>query len=223
VSVDPRAEHLRAWEALPWVANGRATPEQARVVTEHLAHCEDCRAELAWQQRLHAALAEGATPLQAGSDTTGDPDTDTEAGLQRLLARLDDAPEQVQPAPAGRVSRLTWALAAAVVLQAAGLGVMSLHVGSGPDADGEFRTLSDPTPTAPAATLRVLPDAAMRLADWQALLEVQGLQVVAGPNSAGAYALGPAPGAAVLPPAQVLARLRGTPGIRLAEPIVGTP
>lgn len=223
MSIDPRAEHLRAWETLPWVANGRATPEQARIVAEHLAHCEDCRAELAWQQRLHAALAESAAPPQAGPGTTATDDPDTEAGLRRLLARLDDAPEQMPPAPGGRGSRLTWALAAAVVLQAAGLGVMSLHLGSGPGTDGDFRTLSDPAPAATAATLRVLPDAGMRLADWQALLEAQRLQVVAGPNAAGAYALGPLPGAAALPPAQVLARLRGAPGIRLAEPITATP
>lgn len=222
MSRDHPTEHLRAWEALPWVANGRATPEQARLVAEHLAQCEDCRAELAWQQRLHAALAEGGAPQQADA---GHPDSDpeTEAGLQRLLARLDDLPEQLAPAPPGRVSRLTWALAAAVVLQAAGLGVMSLHLGSAPEADGEFHTLSEPATGAPAATLRVLPDAGMRLADWHALLQAQGLQVVGGPNTAGAYALAPAPGAAAGSPAQVLARLRGAPGIRLAEPIGGTP
>lgn len=220
MSRDHPTEHLRAWETLPWVANGRATPEQAQLVAEHLAQCADCRAELAWQQHLHAALAEDGASRQAEA---GNPDAETEASLQRLLARLDDLPEHLPPAPPGRVSRLTWALAAAVVLQAAGLGVMSLQLGSGPVADGEFRTLSEPAAGTTVATLRVLPDAGLRLADWQALLQAHGLQVVGGPNAAGAYALAPAPGAAARPPAQVLARLRGTPGIRLAEPIGGMP
>lgn len=216
---DPRIEHLRAWDALPWVANGRATPEQVRWVTEHLAGCEDCRAELAWQQRLVATMAgDAADPAEAR-------DPDTEAGLEHLLGRLDAVLEQAPSASAsGRgLPRLTWALAAAVVAQAVGLGVMSLQLAAAPEAEAEFRTLSEAPRAAPMATLRVLPDAGMLLADWQALLQAQGLQVVAGPNAAGAYALAPAPGQVAAPADQVLARLRATPGVRLAEPIGGAP
>jgi len=217
---DPRPEHLRAWEALPWVVNGRATTEQARWVAEHVAQCEDCRAELAWQQRLHDALA------AAPADQPADPAVD--AGLQRLLARLDDAVED-QPSPAAgitaapsRSQRLIWALAAAVVVQAVGLGVMSWQLG-GASSEG-YRTLSEsPGPTAAAATLRVLPDTTMTLAQWQALLQALGLQVVNGPNAGGAYALAPISGTAALPRDSVLARLRASPGIRLAEPIGPTP
>jgi hypothetical protein len=221
---DPRPEHLRAWEALPWVVNGRATPEQARWVADHVAGCEDCRAELAWQQRLHDALA---TPTDvAATASTSDPAA--EAGLQRLLARLDDAVEE-QPAPVSpvivtppRSHRLTWALAAAVFVQAIGLGVMSLQLGSVGDAG--YRTLSEgPGPSAPAATLRVLPDSMMTLAQWQALLQALELQVVSGPNASGAYALAPAPSATPLPRVGALARLRASPGIRLAEPIGTSP
>lgn len=217
---DPRPDHLRAWEALPWVVNGRATPEQSRWVAEHVAGCEDCRAELAWQQRLHDALA---TPGAAAPGA----DPSTEAGLQRLLARLDDVADDPQPAPvlaaASRAPhRLTWVLAAAVVVQAVGLGVMSLQLGSAGD-NSSYRTLSEgPGAATPQATLRVLPESTMTLAQWQALLQALELQVVSGPNAGGAYALAPAPGTAK-PRDTALARLRASPGIRLAEPIGSTP
>jgi hypothetical protein len=223
---DPRPDHLRAWEALPWVVNGRATPEQARWVADHVAGCEDCRAELAWQQRLHDALA------GPGEAATADPAT--EAGLQRLLARLDDVADEPQPAPviaaASRTPhRLTWALAAAVVVQAVGLGVMSLQLGTAGDngangANATYRTLSEGAGLArPSATLRVLPDATMTLAQWQTLLQTQGLQVVNGPNASGAYALAPSPGTPARPRDMALAQLRASPGIRLAEPIGAAP
>jgi hypothetical protein len=207
-------DHLRAWEALPWVANGRATPEQSAMVAEHVADCPDCRAELDWQRRLHAAMSMGAVP--------GEDEAVAEAGLQRLLARLD-GPAERQPVGARPGSRLTWALAAAVVVQAVGLGVLGLQLGqlggADPHAAGDYRTLTDSGPALPAATLRVLPDASMTLSAWHATLDAQGLQVIGGPNAAGAYALAPAPTAAARSAAEVLARLRATPGIRLAEPL----
>jgi hypothetical protein len=206
---DHAPEHLRAWEALPWIANGRATPEQAALVEAHLPHCADCREELEWQRRMQAAL-------QRAVDTA-DADAESERSLQALMARLDDAPEQGQPA-AGPRSKLTLALAAAVVLQAVGIGALSLQLWSA-EPDEAYRTLSSETATAPVATLRVLPDPGLSLADWQALLQAQGLQAVGGPNSAGAYALAPAPGATALPRDEALAALRANPGVRLAEPI----
>lgn len=212
-----RADHLRAWDLLPWVVNGRATAEQVQWVEAHLAGCEDCRAELAWQRSLRDAVAAPAAV------TAGDP----EASLQRLMARLD-VPAESQPAPLPTPSQggpryLTQALAAAVVAQAIGLGLLSLHwwPGAGHDAGPSYQTLS--TPSATLGTLRVLPDGAMTQADWRALLQAQGLQVVAGPNAAGAYALAPVAGASALPRTEALAHLRAHPGIRLAEPIGEAP
>lgn len=206
---DHAPEHLRAWEALPWIANGRATPEQAALVEAHLPRCADCREELEWQRRMQAAL-------QRAVDTA-DADAESERSLQALMTRLDDAPEQGQPA-AGPRSKLTFALAAAVVLQAVGIGALSLQLWSA-EPDDAYRTLSSEPATAPVATLRVLPDPGLSLAGWQALLQAQGLQTVGGPNSAGAYTLAPAPGAAALPRDEALAALRASPGVRLAEPI----
>lgn len=212
---DHAPEHLRAWEALPWVANGRATPEQATLVEAHLPHCADCREELEWQRRMQAALARAVDAADA--------DAESERSLQALMARLDDAPEQSQPT-AGPRSKLTFALAAAVVVQAAGIGALSLQLWSADPNDG-YRTLSTEPVAAAAgpATLRVLPDPGLSLADWQALLQAQGLQAVGAPNSVGAYALAPAPGAPARPRDDTLAALRASPGVRLAEPIGPTP
>ncbi len=210
-----QADHLRAWDLLPWVVNGRATAEQAQWVEAHVAGCDDCRAELAWQRSLRDAIA--APPATAA----GEP----EAALQRLMARLDVPPEAqpAPPAPSHGPRYLTQALAAAVVAQAIGLGLLSLHLwpGTGRDASPDYQTLSEPA--AAAGTLRVLPDGAMTQADWRALLQAQGLQVVAGPNAAGAYALAPVAGAGALPRGVALAHLRASPGIRLAEPIGEAP
>lgn len=207
--IDLPPDHLRAWEALPWVANGRATPEQAALVEAHLPHCADCRDELDWQRRMQAAL-------QRAVDNA-DADAESERSLQALMARLDDAPEQGAPAPGGR--RLTFALAAAVVLQAIGLGALSLQLWWAEPGDAGYRTLSNAVAAPASATLRVLPDPGLSLAGWQALLQAQGLRVVDGPNSAGAYAVAPLPGVATRSTEQALAALRAQPGVRLAEPI----
>jgi hypothetical protein len=220
-----RLEHLPVWEAIPWVVNGRATAPQQRLVANHVAQCEDCRAELELQRQLHAALAcppaiDTGTPARPDGAATPEAaeEAEIEAGLQRLLARLDDAPE-VQPLPRDAATpparRLTLALAAAVVVQAIGLGVLGLRQAAEP----AYRTLSESPSAASTATLRVLPDSGMTLAEWQAMLQALGLQVVQGPNAAGAYGLAPAPGVPARSPSDQVARLRATPGIRLAERI----
>ena len=218
VRTPPGADHLLAWAAMPWVLNGSASEAQRRSLAEHLAHCEDCRSEFEHQQRLQHAMSL-PPPMPA---------VDAEAGLQRLLARIDAPQDQESPdrTPSGsRASRWTVrALAAAVVVQAVGLGVMSLQLRGSDDA-AVYRTLSQPAAAPGAATLRVVPDAAMTLEGWNALLRSLQLQVVGGPNEMGAYALAPiasVPPATSTPPT-TLDRLRAAPGIRLAEPIVAAP
>lgn len=208
---DDRAEHLRVWESLPWVVNGQATPEQACLVANHLGHCEDCRAELALQQRLRSALV-------ANED---EPQESVDSGLLRLLERIDEATQaQATVPPPWASRRMTQALVAAVLVQAVGLGVLGLdrwRAGSG-DA---YRTLAEARSV--QGRWLVVPDATMTLAQWQALLQAQGLQVAGGPNAAGAYTLGPAAGAASQPAAATLSRLRALPQLRLAEPLAGAP
>jgi hypothetical protein len=199
---DAMTEHRRAWDAIPWVINGSAAEEQRAEVERHIAHCSDCAAEFERQQLVKQALE-----LQPA------PTLDGEAGLQSLLARID-AP--AAEAPVRRSSRLPLALAAAVAVQAVALGLLSLKLWSG---DG-YQTYTEPSAAGtPAAMLRVVPDAAMRLDDWNALLRTSGLSVVDGPNAVGAYTLAASGGEPRLP--ELLARLRAAPGVRLAEPVAG--
>ncbi|TBR39480.1 MULTISPECIES: anti-sigma factor family protein [Dyella] len=191
----------RAWEAMPWVLQDVASEDQDQWLMEHMAQCEDCRAEFAQQSRLRQAMS-----------LPSDVPVDVHAGLRRLMARLD-APQAESLPATRRTGWITRALAAAVVMQAIGIGALGMRLWSEPSAPGNFRTLSDPVVTTQAGAIHVVPETGMTLADWNALLQQQHLQIIAGPNDVGAYTLAPTNGR----PADV-ASLRATKGIRLAEP-----
>jgi hypothetical protein len=109
-------------------------------------------------------------------------------------------------------------LLAAVLIQAAGLtAVLATHLPVAPAP--RYRTLGQEPAAIPAGTIRVVPDAAMALTDWNALLHVLRLRVVGGPDAAGAYIVVPISPAATT--RHVLQQLRATRGVRLAEALVG--
>jgi hypothetical protein len=200
----------RAWEAMPWVLHKSAPHDQQAWLAAHLAHCAACTLEFAQQTRLRQALA-----------LPSDIPLDANAGLARLLARID-APDVQEAAP--RRTRATQgfmrALVAVVLLQALGIGALGLKLWS-ENANPPYRTLSQATAPVAPGTLHVVPDPSMKLAEWNSLLHGLGLQVAGGPNDVGAYTLVPA---ATAPSASTaLQRLRATRGIRLAEPATGAP
>lgn len=212
-AINPSRDCARAWEAMPWVLQGNASPEQAQWLDEHLAQCEACRVEYAQQIRLREALALPA-----------DVAIDANAGLKHLLDRLDahDA-EPAQPAKA-RAHGNGWllrGLAAAVLLQALGIGILGIKLyreqGS---ADYSTYSSQDAAP-APSGAIRVVPDAGMKVADWTALVRTLHLQVVGGPNDVGAYTVVLADAGSAQ--ADVLRQLRATRGIRMAEPVAAVP
>jgi len=205
------AEHRRAWDAIPWIVNGRASAAERCAVEAHLRACDDCREELERQRRLQAALA--GTP---------GPAPDVQAGLARLWTRLDDAGREsawaaTAAAPALRrragAGALVWALVGAVTLEAVGIAILAADR----HGDAPFRTLTQPAAIAPRATLRLVPAPSMTMAELQQVLAQQRLQIVAGPNEAGAYALAPL----AQPPSteSQLSRLRALPGVRFVEAI----
>lgn len=199
---------VRAWEAMPWVLQDSATPRQRDWLQSHLAQCESCRAEFAQQSRLRRAVA-----------LPSDVAVDANVGLKHLLSRLD-APARHDADHAVRSgSRLSRALIAVVLIQALGIGALSMQWWSA-SHDPSYRTLSQ-APSVPAAgMIRVVPDAGMTLADWDALLRTLRLQVVSGPNAVGAYALAPTDATST---DRALQQLRATRGIRLAERVAATP
>jgi hypothetical protein len=209
-SANANKDCVLAWEAMPDALQDALTPQQDAWLRAHLAGCAPCRAQFAQQRRLQRALSLPVAPAM-----------DAEAGLQRLLARIDTpeiAEAQDAVRPGGWMGR---ALVAAVLVQAIGLGAMGAKLWSQAPQAPEYRTLSQEAAPAPAGAIRLVPDPAMSVADWDALLQADGLQVVAGPNGVGAYtvvARSGADGAEAL-----LARLRAQRGIRLAEPVADAP
>ena len=206
---DSGKDCVRAWEMMPWVLQDSATPEQGAWLEGHLAQCAACRAEFAQQSRLRLALSLPA-----------DVPVDVDAGLEHLLTRLDTHDPQQAPARTRAGSWVSRALVAAVLVQALGIGFLGVRLWS---ADGHppYRTLSQEAPPAAPGAIRVVPDAGMTLADWNALLHALRLQVVSGPNDVGAYTVAPASSASTAQ--QALQQLRTTRGILLAEPVAATP
>ncbi|HET9820085.1 MAG TPA: zf-HC2 domain-containing protein [Rhodanobacteraceae bacterium] len=198
----------RAWEIMPWVLQATAPPEQGEWLMHHLAQCEACSTEFAQQSRLRSALALPA-----------DVAVDVNAGLKHLFERLDAPEPETLPDRLHSGSRLTRALAVAVLVQAIGIGVLGARLWS--EQTPQYRTLSQPALLEPAGAIRVAPDASMTLANWDKLLHDFDLRVVDGPNAVGAYTVvvkgSPATSA------RLLQELRASRNIRLAEPVGNAP
>jgi anti-sigma factor RsiW len=192
---------------MPWVLQGSAPQEQSEWLAQHLAQCPACRTEFEQQSRLRLALS---LPAEV--------EPDPGRGLERLLARLDE-PEPVHAPQLARAPWLSRALVAAVLVQAIGIGILGARLWSEQPAPA-YRTLSqDAVPTV-AGAIHVVPDAGMKLAQWDALLRSLRLQVINGPNEVGAYTVVPAGSASTR---ETVERLRAAQGIRLAEPITASP
>jgi hypothetical protein len=105
---------------------------------------------------------------------------------------------------------------AALIILVLGLSVLAARLWM-VDPAPSYRTLSDAPAPPDAGTIRVVPDAAMALTDWNALLHVLRLRVVGGPDAAGAYTVVPIGRRATT--GHILQQLRATRGVRLAEAI----
>ncbi len=212
--------HQRLGQLLPWYVNGTLEAAERRRLEEHLADCPACRAELEAEQAVAEALRAGAEEAPAPHPQQ----------LERLLERLDEAPEP-QPASARRPwTRLAprrgwhgwhgWQLLAG--LQAAAILALGfLLARGGPAPAPAYRTLADPPAATAPAGLRVrvvfAPQASME--QVQALLAQVGAGVVAGPSPLGAYTLDIPKAAEAEPPQLLLAVLRANAAVRFAEPV----
>lgn len=210
--------HERAWELLPWYANGTLELEEEQAVEGHLGGCGECRDELERCRRMGELVRRSAV--------TPSPHP---AQLERLLARVDEEEHGAR----GSLRRLVewtprpvrWAIACQAAVMVV---LLALVWPSGPAA---FRTLSDPVPRVGERVVAVAPAGArVRIVFAptateeeirRLLLEVRG-ELVGGPSALGAYTIAvptAGPGAEALP--RVLAHLRGEELVRLAEPVSG--
>jgi hypothetical protein len=214
--------HAEAWALLPWLANGRLAAEEREWVEAHVQACAECRAELDAQRRVAAQLGrpEGSPPAVA---------SDEQRSFNKLWARIEAAESASAAAtgtaggavPASRSSRTVRWLAAAVVVQALGLGVLGMALNGSTRGGGEIETVTSPERrlNAPAVTLVFSPQASM--ATVNTMLAHQGLSIVSGPGRSGNYKaeLSPDAVASGATADSVAAVISKDPNVVLAQPI----
>lgn len=202
-------EHRNAQLHLPWYATGRLdAAEQARVAM-HVAGCAACQADLALE-----GLLTSHQPEPAG--LTAD------AGWARLRARLERERRPIL-APAAAAGRRAipalfgdwrgWAMAA----QFAIIVLLAILLTRTPQS-ADYRALGRTQP-AVAGDLIVMFSPQTSERALRAALDGAGARIIDGPTSTGAYVL-------QIPGGQheaALARLRQSPAVTLAQPLVTEP
>lgn len=224
--------HQDAWELIPWYVNDTLDDADADAdaggFEAHLERCPLCRREVELNRELAVAVRDAGELPSA------------EAGLARVLERLDRTPVEELPAPtprrgAGRLLPGWWSVTprparralaaglAAVLLLAVALGAVLLSPGTGPGEApaASFRTLSSPRPAATAVAgdgfrVRLVFSPSATEPHLRRLLLADDGRLVDGPSPAGVYTAAFPAGA---DRRAVLERLRATPQVELAEPV----
>jgi anti-sigma factor RsiW len=224
--------HAEAWALLPWLANGRLGLPDREWVEAHMLSCAECRAEFDTQRELAAKLHRAATVAPPEERA------DEQRSFDKLWARVE-ASEAVSasiggsgtlPAGSQRTRTVRW-LAAAVIVQALGLGVLgvaalrdgaqtqAVQAGDSPDNGYSTVAAAEPSRQAPALRIVFAPDA--QIATVNTLLTHQGLTIVSGPGRSGNFtaelsADAVASGATAKSVAAVIAR---DPNVSFAQPV----
>lgn len=179
--------HAEAWALLPFLANGRMSPEDREWVELHLQSCAECRRELEEQRALAAHMREAPVPFE-GSE---------QRAFNKLWARIEAAenaiPAATQPrdvAGAHGSSRTVRWLAAAVIVQAIGLATLGFATWnrSGQPPSAEFRTVTTTAPQRQTGeAVRVVFAPETPVSEVNELLAGHGLEIVSGPGEAGVF------------------------------------
>jgi hypothetical protein len=228
--------HTQAALDLPWLVNGTLSGDAAAQLRAHLSGCETCRGDYEAQLRLYGAMrAEDSLAFAA------------EPSFQKLMARIDGleaaagttdfnltlnapamalrtevrAAEHRRPARLIRPSKLTYWLAAAVVIEAVGLALGPRLLRSPAPIGAPYTTLSTGSqPYGVRERVRVVFKPGVPLAELGELLRAIDAHIVDGPTDANVYTLGfaQAPLARARLEARI-ARLRASPEVIFAEPV----
>jgi Putative zinc-finger len=213
--------HRALWDLIPWVAAGSASAADRQRLQHHLRGCDSCRQEMAFHQDLVLGMhSQRSEP---------DANTNADAALQRLWARLDSDTTAAAPPPAAptrgprATNPLLRGLMAAVLLQSVGLAALAgLLLTSGRDAP--YQTLSTPAPATAGVQLRLVPAPSLPMSGLSALLSAHGLQIVESNADGTVLGLALVAGAGSPATVQALAHaLRRQPGVLLAEPAPTAP
>ena len=188
---------------LPWYATGAIEPGDRLLVEAHLPQCAECRAELAAERRLRAAVAD--MPAAAPG------------GWERLAADLS-SPAPPQRLPRRFAIRAGWMLGAQAALLLLGVGVVLHYRQPAVPAAEPYHALGSRAPHA-AGNILVMFAPDTREDALRRAIAASGARLVDGPTAAGAYLLAIAPDAR----AGALARLRAERGGVMAEPVDPAP
>jgi anti-sigma-K factor RskA len=198
--------HEEVQELLPWLVNGTLASDEVEQVEAHLVGCAECRAELAAERQLAAAIE--SSPA------------DTEGAWERMEERLDATKSpSIRWAPNIWSKRVPmgWAVAGPVAAAAA-VALFMVNVSPSRAPEPQYRALGA-AQSAAAANLIVQFQPQSHVGDMQAALRDVNARLVDGPTDAGAYLLQVDGGKREL----VLKQLRDNQTIALAEPIDGPP
>jgi hypothetical protein len=216
--------HAEAWALLPWLANGRIAAAEREWVEAHVHTCAECRAELAAQRMIASGMRDDALPAPAAA-------SDEQRSFDKLWARIEASESATLPATGTRgggfrASRTVRWLAAAVVVQAVGLGVLgfgALSGGGAPSDDFTLVTREDPRTgaRANAPSVRVVFAPQASIGTINTLLAHQGLEIVAGPGTQGNFtaALSADAVASGASAESVAAVMSKDPNVSFAEPV----
>ena len=213
--------HAEAWALLPWLANGRIAPEDREWVETHVQGCAECRAEIAAQRMVVTQVYREDSPAPAASDE--------QRSFNKLWSRIEASESAATPAasvrgvaaPSRSARTVRW-LAAAVVVQAIGLGVLGFALrGQGAAPAGEFTTVTDIDPRINAPTVRLVFAPQASIATINTLLTHQGLEIVSGPGREGNFtaALSADAVASGASADSIAAVMSKDPNVSLAQPV----
>jgi hypothetical protein len=225
-------EHLRAEELMTWKVNGRLASDEGAWLEAHLAGCAACRAELAAQQRLRAALVREPTVefapqssfnrlwQQIEVETKGDGRLTPPPATEDI--QFNDMPRR-EPRLRTDYRRVAAFAGVAAILF---FGWFAWQ-GRARAPAADYRTVTDATAAQPARPfIKAVFDDQVRLGDVKEILTTAGLVVASGPTEAGVYTLtaadngppsGAATDAAIASRDRSLQRLRADPRVRFAE------
>jgi anti-sigma factor RsiW len=194
--------HRQTQHLLPWYVSGKLDAAERNAVEAHLLECADCRQDLSAEQALSRRLKAAAHRLP------------------RRLAALSAEVEESRTADPSwgevvfrRPVPLGWALAAQAASLAILIPALALLLAR---PQPLYRALGA-VPNTPSGDAIALFSPSTSMQSLSKLLADNGARIVNGPTSAGAYVL-------AVPPDRreaILARLRDSRDVSLAEPIDG--
>ncbi len=200
--------HENCLELLPWYLNQTLDASERLAVEAHLEDCAACRDEVVFLETLQSSARIVNQP----------PIRDR---LDEVMARIDSS-----KVVAFRASPLVrWLVAGQAAAIFTLLAILLWPAAGNPS--GSYQTSSDDLSRAKptdAVVLRVVFDERATEVAMRGLLESFDAQIVAGPNTAGAYTLHVGEEAVEdRARAKLLERLRGDPLIRFAEAVAVAP